>query len=223
MLYALRQPATFLGLLLGYVVAMVALTAVLRRFERGSRGARPWWHPRTWADPYSAVAAALAGTGWAPRPEVRRVFGSSEQRRLWLVALISVVVPGVLAAAAIGGYVASVGTADGLPFFSTTAVLHGNDLYLTESTLDRILLGFGAQNLAVAVLSLIPIPPLATGVAAWSTLPRTPGSRRFAARLLEENWGIFAVLLLLVVPLAGEYPLLLQLIGKIGDSIVRAF
>jgi hypothetical protein len=220
-LFALRQPATFLGLLLGYAAGMVALSAVLRRFERGVRHPRPWWHPHSWADPYGAVGAALAGAGWARRPEVRRGFGSSAHRRLWLVAGLSVLVPGVLAAAGIAGYAASAGRGL-LAFFATIPVLHGTQ-FLAQSTGDRIVLGFGTANLAIAVLSVIPIPPLPTGVAVWSTFPRTPGARRLAAYLLEDNWGIAVVLILLILPLAGEQPALLQLVAKIGDSIVHAF
>lgn len=174
-----------------------------------------------WADPYGAVGAALAGTGWAPRPEVRRSFGSSEQRRLWIVAALSVAVPGLLAAAGIAGYAASAGRGL-LAFFTTIPILHGSQ-GLAGSTLQRVAIGFGTENLAMAVLSLVPVPPLATGVAVWSTFPRSPGARRFAAHLLEEQWGIAAVLVLLIVPLAGENPALLALVGSIGDAIVRAF
>ena len=220
MLFALRQPATLLGLALGYVAGLVALTAVVRRFERAARGPGAWWQPQTWLDPYAAVGALLAGTGWAPRPSVRRGFGSSENRRLWIVAGLSVLVPGVLAAAGIAGYLASEGRGL-LPFFGTTSVLHGSQV-VAGSTVQRIALGFGTENLAMALLSVVPIPPLATGVAVWSTLPRNAGSRRFAYHLLEEQWGIVVLLVLLIVPLAGEQPALLQLVASVADRIVHA-
>lgn len=200
---------------------MALLTAVVRRFERAPRGAAPWWHLHGWLDPYAAVGAALAGTGWAPRPEVRRGFGSSERRRLWIVAGVSVLVPGALAAVGLAGYCAAASRGL-LPFFSTTDVLHGSQ-FIAGSTLQRIALGFGAENLAMALLSLVPIPPLATGVAAWSTFPRTSGSRRLAYHLLEEQWGIAVVLVLLILPLAGEQPALLALVGTVADAIVHAF
>jgi hypothetical protein len=220
MLFALRQPATLLGLVLGYVVGMSALTVVVRRFERVARGGAPWWHSNSWLDPYAAVGAALAGTGWAPRPEVRRGFGSSERRRMWIVAALSILVPGLFAVAGFAGYLALEGRGF-LPFFTTTSVLHGSQ-FIAGPTLQRIVLGFGTENLAMALLSIVPIPPLATGVAAWSTFPRTAGSRRFAYHLLEEQWGIAVVLLLLIVPLAGEQPALLALVNAVGDKIVHA-
>ncbi|HEX3706244.1 MAG TPA: hypothetical protein VHV76_06395 [Mycobacteriales bacterium] len=220
MLFALRQPATLLGLVLGYAVGMVALSAAVRRFERAARGPAPWWHSQTWLDPYGAVGALLAGTGWAPRPEIRRGFGSSERRRLWTVAALSVLVPGLLAVVGIGSYIAWAGH-ELLPFFGTTSVLHGSQV-ITTSTGQRVALGFGTENLAMALLSIVPIPPLATGVAAWSTFPRSPGTRRFAAHLLEEQWGIAVLLVLLIVPLAGEQPALLSLVGSVADRIVHA-
>jgi hypothetical protein len=43
-----------------------------------------------------------------------------------------------------------------------------------------------------------------------------------AYRLLEEQWSIAIVLVLLLLPLAGEQPLLLQLIDNIGGDILRS-
>jgi hypothetical protein len=56
----------------------------------------------------------------------------------------------------------------------------------------------------------------------WSTLPRSPGARRMAYRVLEEQWGIVVLLVLLLLPLAGEQPALLQIVGGIADRIVHA-
>jgi hypothetical protein len=224
-LFALRQPATLLGVVLGYVASMIAIAAVVRRFERAGTGRQVTgkpavWRYQSWLDPYAAVAALLAGIGWAPRPEVHRGFGSSERRRLWTVALICVVVPGLLAAAGLAGYIEAAGRGL-LPFVATTDVLHGSQ-GVAQSTAERVALGFGIESLSIALLSIVPLPPLATGVAVWSTLPRTPGARRLAYRLLDEHWGIGALLVLMIIPLAGEQPALLAVVGSISDSIVHA-
>jgi hypothetical protein len=76
--------------------------------------------------------------------------------------------------------------------------------------------------MARGLLVLLPLPPLELGVALWSILPKSDGTRRFAYRLLEEQWSIVAVLVLLLLPLAGEQPALLQLIGSLGDRILSA-
>jgi hypothetical protein len=54
-------------------------------------------------------------------------------------------------------------------------------------------------------------------------LPRSPGARRFAYRLLEEAWGVAVVLLFLLLPLAGQQPLLLELINDAIRAIFEQF
>jgi hypothetical protein len=219
-LFALRQPAVLLGLVLGFAAGMIALSGATRLLDRNSRYPTPFWHPQAWLDPYGAVAALLAGTGWAPRPEVRRGFGRSQHQQLWVIAAIAVVVPALLAAAGLAVY-ASLTSRSALPFVDSYPVLHGfSDAAVTTG--QKVALGFGIQNLTVAILSLVPIPPLPTGVAVWTVLPRTTGSRQLAYRMLEEHWGIVALLVLFLVPLAGDGPLLLVLVTTISDAIIHA-
>jgi hypothetical protein len=78
-------------------------------------------------------------------------------------------------------------------------------------------------NLACGLLALLPIPPLELGVLLWSRLPRSPGARRLAYHLLEEQWGVAVVLLFLLLPLAGQQPLLLELINDVSRAIFRQF
>lgn len=227
MIFALRQPATLLGLLLGFAVGMIALTGATRLLDRNSRFSVPFWHPRAWLDPYSAVAAVLGGAGWAPRPEVRRGFGKSQHRQLWTVAVVAFIVPAALGAAGIAAYVGLAGRG-GLSVIQSTWLLYmlqDGKLFvgaIAPTTLEKIALGFGIENLAIAVLSLIPIPPLPTGVAVWTVFPRTAGARRMAYRLLEEHWGIVAVLVLMI-PLGSQGPIMLLPITAIIDPILHAF
>lgn len=207
---------------------MIALSATTRLLERNARFPTPFWHPRSWLDPYSAVAAVLAGVGWAPRAEVRRGFGRSLHRRLWTVAAICVVVPAALGAAGIAVYAALAGRG-GLAVMDSLVVLHmpaHGDLFVrlvAPTTAEKVALGFGLENLAIAVLNLVPLPPLPTGVAAWTQLPRTAGARRLAYHLLEEQWGVGLLLVLILVPLGGggQTPLL-SLITTVTDAILHA-
>jgi hypothetical protein len=219
-LFALRQPEVLLGLVLGFAAGMIALSGATRLLDRTSRYPTPFWHPKAWLDPYGAVAALLAGTGWAPRPEVRRGFGKSQHRQLWVVAAVSCVVPAILAAAGLALYVGLTSRAV-LPFVDSYPVLHGFT-GLGATLGQKVALGFAIENLTVAILSLVPIPPLPTGVAVWTVLPRTAGSRQLAYRMLEEHWGIVALLVLFLVPLAGDGPLLLVLVTTIADGIIHA-
>jgi hypothetical protein len=223
MLFALRQPATLLGLLLGFAAgcylratAQQALNGRLRSV--GRRGPRAWSAPRYWLDPFGVVAALLAGVGWSPRPELGR---RRTARNVWLVVVIAVVVHGLLAVGGLAAYIAFGGHRVLLDFVDPISVLHGSQ-GVASSAGQRIALGFGIENLACGLLALLPLPPLELGVAVWSVLPRSPGARRMAYRLLEEQWSIAIVLVLLLLPLAGEQPLLLQLIDNIGGDILRS-
>jgi hypothetical protein len=102
--------------------------------------------------------------------------------------------------------------------------LHGTAYvqFLATDFAQKVALGFGIENLACGLLALVPIPPLELGVALWSTLPKSASARQMAYRVLDEQWGVLIVLVLLIVPLAGEFPLLLQLVGRLSDRIVNA-
>jgi hypothetical protein len=217
MLFALRQPATLLGLLLGFAVGCLLRVTLQRAFIGGLRSARrAVENPHQWLDPYGCVAAALAGVGWSPRPTLSRF----KSRQVWTVVLAAVVAHALLAAAGLAAYVGLGGSRVAFPFISTVAILHGSQHAVGFG--QQVALGFGIENLACGVLVLLPIPPLELGVALWSTLPKSAGARRMAYRFLEEQWGIAVVLVLLVLPLAGQQPLLLQLVGSLGDRILGA-
>ena len=191
--------------------------ALQQAFIGGLRSAKLAAAPRGWLDPFGIVGALLAGVGWSPRPVLSRF----KPRQVWTMVVVAVAVHGLLAAAGLAAYLAAGGTKLAFPFVSSIEVLHGTQ-FITSSFAQRVALGFGIENLGCGLLALVPIPPLELGVALWSTLPRSPGARRMAYRVLEEQWGIAIILVLLVVPLAGEQPALLQLIGSLGDRIVNA-
>lgn len=227
MLFALRQPATLLGLVLGFGVGSFLRATVQRAFIGGSRSARRGGlqlagrlpaarTPQLWLDPFGTVAALLAGIGWSPRPVLSR----GKPRQLWAMVVIAVAVHGLLAALGIAGYLGAGGVRLAFPYVSMIGVVHGSQI-IAASFSQRVALGFGIENLGCGLLALVPIPPLELGVALWSTLPRSPGSRRMAYRVLEEQWGIVVLLVLLLVPLAGEQPALLQIVGSVADRIVH--
>ena len=238
MIFALRHPAVLLGLLVGFVVGVTLRAAVQRWLVSGSglrrRGRlRPvgmgrrsgFPHPSAgWAaylDPYGTVAGVIAGVGWGARVAPRRN-GRGSDVALLLAALV---VHGALAVAGFAGYVAAGGQVSDFgngPFtLDATSVLHGS-IAFTKTT-AAITAGFALVNMACGLLALLPIPPLELGVILWSRLPRSAGTRRFSYHLLEEQWGVAAVLLLLLLPLAGQQPLLLELINDASRAILGQF
>jgi hypothetical protein len=218
MLFALRQPATLLGLVLGFAVGCFLRASAQQLYIGGRRSVQSITAWRSWLDPFGLVAALLGGVGWSPRPVLRH----GKSRQVWAMVVIALVVHAVLAAIGLAAYLGAGGLRVALPFANTIAVLHGSQ-GITASFAQRVALGFGIENLACGLLLLVPIPPLELGVALWSTLPRSAGTRRMAYRVLEEQWGIGVLLVLLLFPLAGEQPALLQLVGGIGDRILARF
>ena len=229
MIFALRRPGILLGLVLGFLIGIFIRVAVQRAVARGrlssgrgglravggrSRGFRPKAGWAAYLDPYGTVGAVLSGAGWGARPEVRRSNGDV------LMLLVALVVHGALAALGFVVFVAAGGSLAAVQFFDVSSVLHGD---VPKGDLSLLVpLGFGMVNLACGLLALLPIPPLELGVVLWSRLPRSAGARRFAYHLLEESWGVAAVLLLLLLPLAGQQPVILALIDWAGGAILDA-
>lgn len=183
---------------------------------------RSGWTPAAgWAayfDPYGAVAAVISGVGWGPRPQLRR---SGKATDLWLL-LAALLVHAVLAAAGLAAYSAAGGHISlDFGYGDLSTVLHGSGTS-GKFAID-VSAGFAAINIGCGLLALWPIPPLELGVLLWSRLPRGAGARRLAYHLLEEAWGVAATLLFLLLPLAGQQPLLLVLINDASQAIFKHF
>jgi hypothetical protein len=215
MLFALRQPGVLLGLVLGFAAGCMLRVAGQRLVAGGPRPLSGFGSPRTWLDPYGTVAALLTGVGWSVRPARRR------SGRLWAMVITAVVAHLIVAVIGVLAYLAAGGPRIALTFFDTVSVLHGTQL-IAVTTAQRVSIGVAAVNIGCALLALVPLPPLEAGVALWSTVPRAPGARRLAYHLLEEQWGVAVLLVLLLVPLAGEQPLLLALVAAVADPIMHA-
>lgn len=234
MIFALRQPSVLLGLIVGFVVGIAAVTSA----QRALAGAK--WRPRrrgalrplggsgrgsrrpasTLLDPYGVACAVVSGVGWGPRPPAPTGLRKPGPTPL----IVALVVHGALAAGGLAAYLAVGGHRQLLtvPTDVLYLVVHGSPLVSGESAAAQMLLGFAMVNLGCGLLRLIPIPPLEMGVLLWSRLPRSAGSRRLAYHLLEEPWGVAVLIVLLLVPLAGQQPLLLKVLSELADPIVHA-
>jgi hypothetical protein len=225
-IYALRQPTILLGLLAGFLVG-IPLRAALQRFLTGPGGpgrrgglsavgrrrTRRGWPG--YLDPYGTVAAVLSGAGWGPRVEARRTAATDT-----LMLLSALAVHAALTALGLAAFVAAGGALGQLHGLDVSTVLHGS---IDSGYAGRnVALGFAMVNLACGLLALVPIPPLELGVIVWSRLPRSPQARRVAYHVLEEQWGVAVLLLLLLLPLGGLAPPLLAVINAIGGDILDA-
>jgi len=223
-LYALRQPLALLALLLAFVLGIVLRGVVqahlAARLGGGSALAqgRGSLDPRRHVDPFGAVAAAIAGVGWGA-PVERPSYLRKEQRgRILAVLLAGPVVLLLTGAVLIAGFIASAGT--GLGLASTgllPAVLHGS---VALEPLPLMLLCAGIELLAMGVLALIPLPPLDGGRILFLYAPRTSGWQKAEYHLAEQNVGTVVLLVLLIIPLAGQNPLLLFLLDVIVHPLL---
>jgi Zn-dependent protease len=141
--------------------------------------------PRRHLDPFGAVAAAIAGFGWAKpvEPPDRRNRGAMV--RVLLSGALANLAVGLAALAAYGVVYRPLG-----PGSVSLPLQYGAGIDLAPSALVL----FGLANLMTGLLSLVPIPPLAGGRLLFGLAPRTPGWQKAEYQLDERNIGI-AVLL----------------------------
>lgn len=217
MVYALRTPAVLLGMVLGFVAAGALRATVIAAMTRGHRGVqtalRGW---RSWLDPFGVVCVVISGIGWVAVADRYRA-----RREL----IVDLVVHLGLAAAALAGFAVTLGSrlavSDLGRFVGVTNVLHGGLQGARLSFVAAFCAGAGMINLGCGLLALFPVPPLALGVLLWSRLPRTPGARRLAYHLLDEQWGVALVLILALLPVVNGQSPLLALVNTVGNALLR--
>lgn len=217
MLYALGDPLSFLLLVVFFLVAVTAhgwaqciVSSRLGGRAALTRGAtRP--DPRRHVDPFGAIAAAIAGVGWArpvelpPRPS-RRVLVS--------VLLVGSVVNLVLGLAALIAFRLLEGNISGVSSLLLQRGVSGDDVA------SRALLLFGLMNVFVAALSLVPLPPLDGGRLLFALAPRSPGWQKAQHYLVDQNIGVAVLLALLLIPLGGPQALLPTILDTVVSPLV---
>ena len=179
MLYALGDPVSFVALVLSFLVAATlhgwvqALVATRTGDRRPAAEGRTRLDPRRHVDPFGAVAAAIAGVGWA-----RPVEPPDRRRR---GALVAVLLSGAVANLVVGfallvGVRVLTGGVTGMTVqllqYGVGQGIGGGDL------LARTLLMLGLMNVYVGALSLVPLPPLDGGRLLFALAPAARAGRR---------------------------------------------
>lgn len=219
MLFALGQPIALVGLLTGFLLA-VLLRAVVQ-YALAGRGRmamrrQPLFDPRRDLDPFGIVAALLGGTGWG-----RRAPESIDGRPKLAVLLAA---PGVVLLASQAAFLGARLTADGqlaLSLYVISDVLHG----IPGSAATQFLISLAVSLLCFGLVALVPLPPLD----GWGLLARRAGPRpgpNFAKAQLwldEKNIGVAILLFGLIIPLTGGLPIFVFLLNVIGTPVMRAW
>ncbi len=218
MLWALGDPLSFVLLLVAFVLAITArgviqATTAARLGDRGpAREGLLTPDPRRHLDPFGAIAAAIAGVGWG------RTLGQVDRRRRGALIAITVLPSAVLVLvglALVAGFTARTGLALGT---EPSALLRQGAAPLALDA--RALLLGGAMWLFVGLLTLVPLPPLDGGRLLFGLAPRTLGWQKAEHYLVERNYGI-AALLILLVPFGGSRTLLLSVLDVVATPLIR--
>lgn len=237
MLRTLGSPLSLLGLLVGFLAAVLvqryAHAAAARLLgERslggqrggfrlaaagasaGRRAGGPVESVRAAIDPFGAVAALIAGPGWGVVPDL----GLRRPARIALALLAGPLAAAAVGALALAGYVAAGGSLAGLAGVGPGDVVAAGGVDLPA--LRTFCLCAGVQALGVAVLALVPLPPLP----GWGLLELvsagSPGWQRARYYLVDKNVGVLALLVLLILPLGGGTPLLVLLVDTVVGALL---
>ncbi len=219
MLFALGQPIALIGLLTGFLLA-VLLRAVVQHALAG-RGRMAMRRGRCSIRVATSTRSAssrrcFGGTGWGRRaPE-------SVDGRPKLAVLLAA--PGVVLLASQAAFLAARITTDGpfaLSLYVVSDILHG----IPGSAATQFLTSLAVSLLCFGLLALVPLPPLD----GWGLLARRAGPRpgpNFAKAQLwldEKNIGVVILLVGLVIPLTGGLPIFVFLLNVIGTPVMRAW
>ncbi len=226
MLRTLGHPPVFLGMLLGFLLA-VPVQAYVQASCARTFGDRPAFRRafgdrltmrrvgdlRRVLDPFGAVAALLGGLGWGVTPDIQL----RSRGRLAVALLAGPVAVALLGVLAVVGFVLVGGPTEVLPGSGPGTLLAG----VSGSVAPLFFFGLALELLGMAVLALVPLPPLP----GWRLLELAStgsvGWQRAHEYLVEKNLGVLALLVLLILPLGGSTPLLLNIVDTVVGSLLN--
>jgi hypothetical protein len=226
-LYALAHPAALLLLALAFVVGITLLgwvsSVVAHRsgMRQAAAEGRLVPDPRRHLEPFGVLAAAIAGIGWAKPVDLPARKGRAIATALTGPLLLLGLGVGLLVLW--NGLYGPVGGADAgiLPF---AAVVAGPAEFLQSGgrlSSSAALFLVGCSFLYLGALSLVPLPPLPGGMLILALAPRTQGWQKAEYQLVERNFGIVALLVLLLIPLGRSVPMLPTLLDIVLTPLVR--
>jgi hypothetical protein len=226
MVFALGQPVAALGLVLAFLAALAARATAQQLLARrlvGTTAPGPLLVPRRDIDPFGAVGAVLAGTGWgraAPVPPLPvRFFGRRPVVSRVVVHLAGILVPVLLGEVFLGVYQAVFPDTLGLAVYEPSDVLRG----APGSPLAQLLLSFAVGLLCFGLVSIIPLPPCdGWGLLCLAWRRPGEGGRKVRFWLEERNIGV-VVLLALTFPLGLSGALLHPLLDFVGTPLMRVW
>lgn len=227
MLYLLRHPVYVLGVAIALVVGITlhslaqagAAIALGDRMPRATRRLNP--DPRRHFEVFGLVGMLLSTIGWNKPVAMQEPRGSYRRGRFTLAILAGPLANLVLATLGLLAYKAAGAAGYGL-FYPD--VLSQAPFVMPFG--QALAYEFALVNAAVAVLSLVPIPPLDGARLLWVYAPQTPFWRNARYHLEERNIGM-AICVVLLLPIFRDAGMLLRLSFSVADAfltpVARAF
>lgn len=225
MIYSLGQPVFFAGLVLGFVVGCFVHVGAQRWAILHLGGAQSRWllpahqGAARYLDPFGAVAALLGGVGWGTPVE------SASYRRTGRARTVALMLVGPLANAVLSiACLALLAQTGGFGVLAQSVtvgdLLHG---HLGLGSAGPTLLAAAAiMNMSMAILSLIPLPPLEGGRILFLFTPRTLGWQKAEYYLVERNIGIAILLIGLILSFSARPAPIAYVVGTISQPIIQA-
>jgi hypothetical protein len=218
-LFALGDPVAFAALLVAFLLGVALRSAAMRFTARvvGLGDGRPLvrFSPREDIDPFGAVSALIAGTGWGRHlsvDEVPRWRGRGRAAAVFAAGPVACILAGEVVIAGFALFY----PAELLGVIYPGEILRG--LPLTYG--PQAILSLGGGLLCFGLLALIPIPPLDGFGVLWNAL-RTPGPSMNWMRLWFEDKNIGALILLVCAFFPTGYPILLTIVDFLGILFLR--
>jgi hypothetical protein len=215
MLRALGTPLSFLGLLVGFLLAVVvqAYASAFAARVLGDRAAyRRLGGVRRTLDPFGAVGAALGGLGWGVLPEMPL----RSRGRLAIALLAGPLAVALCGVVALLGFLLVGGERLIFGVVGLEEVISG----VSGEPAQQFFYSMGVELLGMAVFTLVPLPPLA----GWRLLELAStgsvGWQRAREYLVEKNLGVLALLILLILPLGGSSPLLIVIVDRAVNGLL---
>jgi Zn-dependent protease len=214
--YYLDQGSFLLGALLALVIGFVAhdatqvFAARLGGDPSARRSGRLAMNPKLMFSPYSVVPILLSQPplAWTQPVPMNEYFRS----RRWRVAAAVLAGPvAYLLLAVICRWVLALMTTDATLL---QIVISGH------ASFGWRVVGFASKTLtALFVLSVLPTPPLDGGRILFLLAPQTAGWQKARYQLVDRNFGLLIVLLVLLLPsLLSGFP---DIVGQLSGDILR--
>jgi hypothetical protein len=215
-LFVLDQPATLLGLALGFVVGVYLGTAAQSLVARALGDPMPIRSgglkatPRLRVSAFSAIAVALAGWGWAEQVPMNDRWRA---RRFHVVAAVLVrpLVYALLCLATLAGVRV-------LDVLVGLRLDRGPQIETSGGFVQDLVFAVAVSFAALCVTALIPVPPTDLGRVVFTLGGQSLGWQKARYQLEERNFGVGIVLALILLPVLFQgFP---SWVGQLAPQLV---